>query len=96
MRDIIDDYEALQREINQYEEEMNEFYAETSTAFLVDPFAIPDTTSGLALPNETAEQYYNTRIHIGNMAPIDKAHIENYVDNKLTLEGVATHYGIKV
>lgn len=96
MRDILNDYDALQREINQYEEEMNEFYKDTSTAFLVDPMAIPDTTSGLALPNETAEQYYMTRIHLGNMAPIDKVHIENYVDNMLALEGVATHYGIKV
>lgn len=96
MSDIMDDYDALQREMNEYEEEMNQFYAETSTAFLIDPLGIPDSRSGLALPNETAEQYYTTRIHLGNLAPIDKAHIENYVDNMISLEGVATHMGIKV
>lgn len=94
--DIRNSYDALQREINEYEEEMNEFYADSSAAFLVDPLSIPNTRAGLALPNESAEQYYTTRIHLGNLAPIDKAHIENYVDNMISLEGVATHYGIKV
>ncbi len=96
MSDIMDSYDALQREMNEYEEEMNQFYADASTTFLIDPLAIPDSRSGLALPNESPEQYYTTRIHLGNMARIDKAHIENYVDNMITLEGVATHMGIKV
>lgn len=96
MRDIMNDYDALQREIDEYTEEMEEFYASVDTTWLTDPMANPNTTSGLALPNETPEMYYSTRIHTGNMAPIDKAHIENYVDSMIALEGVTIHQGIKV
>ena len=96
MRDIMNEYDALQREIDAYKEEMDEFYASTDTSWLTDPMAIANTTSGLALPNETPEMYYSTRIHTGNMAPIDKAHIENYVDSQIALEGLTIHQGIKV
>lgn len=96
MRDIMNEYDALQREMDEYQEEMDEFYASTDTSWLTDPMANANTTSGLALPNETPEMYYSTRIHTGNMAPIDKAHIENYVDSMIALEGVTIHQGIKV
>ncbi len=96
MTDIRNDYDALQREIEEAERELQELNEGLGTTGLVDPFAISNSTNGLALPNETPEQYYNTRIHFGNMASVAPLAVTNYVDNELHLEGLSVHYGIKV
>lgn len=95
MEDIRNGYDELQREIEVAEKELEELAEELNTTWLVNPFGIPNSTSGLALPNETPEQYYNTRIHLGNMAPFTYTQIENYVDTGLYLEGITLHRGIK-
>ncbi len=95
MQDILNQYDALQREIEESTRELDEISEGLDTGSLVDPFAIANSNSGLARPDETPEQYYNTRIHFGNMASVAPLAIENFVGDKLTLEGLTIHYGLR-
>ena len=45
---------------------------------------------------ENPEQYYTTRIHLGNMAHFSLRQIENYVANQLYLKGTSINRGIIV
>ncbi|WAI96133.1 DNA helicase-like protein [Vibrio phage vB_VhaP_PG11] len=96
MKDILEEASELQKEMDEYQKELDEYKAATATNPLINPWAEPDTTTGLALPHESPEDYYQTRIHMGNMAVFSSAQIENYVDGELYLEGVSIHRGIKV
>ncbi len=96
MEDITNDYDALQREMEEAQRELDELTNGLGINNLIDPMAVYNSSNGLASPDETPDQYYNTRIHFGNMASVAPLAVTNYVDNELYLEGLTVHYGIKV
>ena len=86
--------DALELEMQVGQAELDKLAEEYNTERMVDPLRQYDSSTGLALPWETPEMYYNTRIHIGNMAAFSLMSVDSYVDGQLQLEGVTAHGGI--
>lgn len=98
MEDILSEisygYEQLQAEMDAAWLELEEMSAGLNTDGLIDPMLLLQNNSGLAKPYETPEQYYNTRIHSGNIGTNAFKVAEHYVRSNLLLEGITEHQGL--
>lgn len=94
MKDLLSDWEVLQKEMEDAWLELREMEAELNTDGLIDPMILLNNTSGLASPNESPEDYYNTRIHSGNIGVNAFKAIEHFVPINLTLQGTTKHGGL--
>lgn len=97
IQEIQNDWDALKEELDSAWNDLMELEKEIAFDALLDPMTMFNRNpSGLALPHETPEVYYFTRIHSGNLSDMDYAMITNYVRTMTSLEGVTPHSGLRI
>jgi len=86
--DIMNEYDQLKAEQEGQQAELDELIEAFPTGVMLDPMAMLDFSTSLQSQYETPDQYYQTRIHTGNIGVLALNEIQHFVDTKLQLEGI--------
>jgi len=93
--DLINGYEQLRAEQEEDQAELDKLIEALPTGFL-DPLTFLDTTMLSATFGESPEQYYNTRIHTGNIGTLALTEPSKYVELNTRLEGISDRPGLNI
>lgn len=93
---IMSDYEELLAEQEAQQAELDELMEAFPTSTMLDPMTLLDSSTSLASQYETPEQYFQTRIHTGNIGALVLNDIQYYVERTLQLEGVTNSNALDI
>ena len=94
--DFLDTVEKIRTEQEEQQAELDDLIEAYPIQSLLDPTSIVDTSSYLNSAVVTPEEYYDTRIHTGNIGALAFSEIQNYVDSNLRLEGITDRKGLDI
>lgn len=97
-----DQYATLANEYDQMKAEQEAEQAELDKlvealpSSLLDPMAFLQLDNHIGFANESPEDYYNTRIHTGNIGTLAFEEISRYVESNTSLEGVTDRIALNI
>ena len=92
---LLNEYEQLKAEQEEDQAELDKLIEALPSSFL-DPMTFLDTMALNAVFGETPEQYYNTRIHTGNIGTLALAEPSKFVEINTQLEGISDRTGLNI
>lgn len=92
---LVNEYDQMKAEQEADQAELDELL-EALPSSQLDPMALLKLDNYIGFANESPEDYYNTRIHTGNIGTLAYAEISRYVESNITLEGITDRVALNI
>jgi len=93
---LLGEAEQIKAKQEEQQAELDELIEAYPIRNLLDPMSIVDSSTPLERALESPEQYYDLRIHTGNIGALAFSEIQNYVESNLRLEGITDRKGLDI